>query len=90
VVQTSNQRQSYNLALIRRFDGARFGTILIQCSMGTVAVKIIEVIGQHPVQVSSVEHEHVVQALASDGAYQALNEGILPGRMRRCEKMSCV
>ena len=79
VVQTSSHRQSDNLALFRRFNGARFGTILVESSMRAMAVKIIEVIGQHPMQVPSMEHDHVVQTLAPDGADKALDERILPG-----------
>ena len=47
--------------------------------MRAMAVKIIEVIGQHPVQVLSMDHEHMVQPLASDGADQPFDQRILPG-----------
>ena len=49
VVHSSQQRQGDDLALVRRFDGAWLRTILLQSSMGAMAVKIIEVIGQHAV-----------------------------------------
>ena len=42
-------------------------------------VMISEIIAQDLVDMSGVKHEHVVETLASDGAYEALNEGILPG-----------
>ena len=79
VVQTSDQGQSDNLAIFRRLVGTRLGTILIQSSMSVVAMVILELFGQHPLQVSSMEHDHVVQALAPDGADQTLNERILRG-----------
>src|SRR6266567_3592843 len=79
VVETSKHRQSDNLALLWGFNGARFGTILFESSMRAMAVKIIEVIDQYPVQMLSMEHEHIVQALASDGADQPFDQRILPG-----------
>lgn len=79
MVQTSKHRQSDNLALLWGFNVARFGTILFECSKRAMPVKIIEVIGQYPVQVLSMEHEHMVQALASDGADQPFDQRILPG-----------
>ena len=44
---------------------------------------IIEVAGQQPFEMAFVEHDHVVQTVASDAADQSFNEGILP-RTARC------
>jgi len=47
--RSSQQRQGDDRALIRRLNCAWLRTILIEFSMGTIPVKIIEVIGQHAV-----------------------------------------
>ena len=43
------------------------GAVLVQRPMGAVAVEIVKIIPQDPAQVLSVEYDHVIQALASDG-----------------------
>lgn len=41
--------------------------------------------GHQPVQARFVEHDHVVEALATSGSHESLDEGILPRRPRRRE-----
>jgi len=47
--------------------------------MGAMAVKIVEIVGQNPPQVLSMEHDHVVHTLAPNRANEAFEEWILPG-----------
>ena len=49
VVQTSKQRQGDDVPLLRRFGGPWLRAILVQGSVGAVAMMILEVIGQHAV-----------------------------------------
>ena len=80
VVKSSHHWQSDDLTSFRRFNRTRFGTILVESSVRAMAVIILKILGEHVVQMSSLEHNHLVQTLAPDGADQALSEGILPGR----------
>jgi hypothetical protein len=66
VVQTSNQRQCDNLALLRWFDGTRVWGVPIQCPVNSVAVIVVEIAIQTPAEVMLAEHNDVVQALAPD------------------------
>jgi hypothetical protein len=66
VVQTSNQRQCDNLALLRWFDGTRVWGVLIQCPVNSVAVIVVEIAIQTPAEVMLAEHNDAVQALAPD------------------------
>ena len=49
MVQTSKQRQCDDVALLWRFNGPWLRAILVQSSVGAVAMIILEVIGQYPV-----------------------------------------
>jgi hypothetical protein len=79
VVQTAQERERDDVTTFRGFRGAWMGAILGQRSMGGVAVKIVQIVGQHTAQVVSVEYDHVVQGFVPDGADEAFHETILPG-----------
>jgi hypothetical protein len=51
------------------------------------AVIVGELLGKDAAQVSLAEDDHVVEALAADGANDPLDEGILPGGSRRGEDL---
>src|SRR5450756_1586445 len=52
----------------RRLDDARERSVVIQSAVGPRIVVIIEVAGQDAPEVGLVEHDHMIQALASDRA----------------------
>ena len=72
-------RHGEDFALLRRFDVARLGTILVECPMDSVTVKILEIVGQDSPQMISMEHNQMVHALPPDRSDPALNNWILPG-----------
>ena len=47
--------------------------------MGPVRVVMLDVLGKHGLQVTTAEDEHPVEALAPDGADDALADGVGPG-----------
>ncbi len=49
VVQTSKERHGDDVPMVRRFGGPWLRAILVQGSVGAVAMMILEVIGQHAV-----------------------------------------
>jgi hypothetical protein len=58
-------------------------TLVFQCQMRTRSVVIVEVRGQRPLQMTSVQDNEVIQALPSYGSDQTLRVGILLGTLRR-------
>jgi len=71
--------------LVGRFHRPRFQAIFVQRPVRAKAMIIAEVVREPPPQVVLVEHDHVVQTFAADGAHQAFDERILPGGTRRHE-----
>src|SRR3989441_8316285 len=51
------------------------------------AVVVAEVAVQTTTEVSLIQHDHMVEELAADGADHAFDEGILPGRTGRRENL---
>src|ERR1022692_1934114 len=82
-MKATHQGQGDDVTLAGRFNRARFRRILVQRPVRAMLVIITEVIREPPPQVLLVEHDHVVQTFAAEGADQPLDEGILPGRAWR-------
>src|ERR1035438_2675017 len=78
VMESTHQGQGDDVTLVGRFNRTRFRRILVQRPMGARLMIISEIVGEPPPQVLLVEHDHVVQTFAADGADQPLGEGILP------------
>jgi hypothetical protein len=62
-----------------RLDSPRDGSILVQREVSAPLMIVGEVVLQVAAQRALVPHDDVIEALASEGADQALNERILPG-----------
>src|SRR3954447_16281822 len=52
------------------------------------AVVILLVGAQHMPQMSLAEHDHMIEALASDGADKSFSVTVLPRRSRRCRSVA--
>src|SRR3954451_14810966 len=52
------------------------------------AVVILLVRAQHMPQMSLAEHDHMIEALASDGAEKSFSVTVLPRRSRRCRSVA--
>src|SRR5262245_39910163 len=65
-------------ANLRPMDRPRERTIHLQGSVRAPLMVILKVLGQQPPQMSLVQDDHVVQALATDTPDEPLDIGVLP------------
>jgi hypothetical protein len=72
-----------HLGPILRLDGARVGTVLLQGKMGPRPTVVVSIRGQYASQVTFVENDDVVGAIASDRSNDTLDVRVLPGRSWR-------
>ena len=70
-------------ALIEALHRSGLRGVLVQGEVCSGAVVVDEVVAQQATQVGRVEHHHVVEALAAQGADEAFDIGILPRGPRR-------
>jgi len=85
MMEPTHHGQRDDVALVGWFNGARFRTILVQGSVRTMPMIIMEVVREPLAQVVLVENDHVIQTFPADGADQALDKRILPGGVWRNE-----
>jgi hypothetical protein len=78
VVQAANFGKLHDLPRGGERDRPDVGGVLVEREMCARLMVIGEVAGQGAAEVSLVEHEDVIQALASDRADEPFREGILP------------
>lgn len=76
VVQAAYQVDGPDCTDSRRLDIPRLRRILRKREMRARPVIVVEVLGQYAAQVSLAEDDDVVEALATDGADDPLDEGI--------------
>lgn len=85
MVESVNQGQFDDFALVGRFNGTRFRAILVQGSVRPVVVIISHILGKDAVQVRLVKNDHLIQAFTTNRADQPFNHWILPRTSRRDE-----
>ena len=85
MMESAHHGQGDDVALIGWFHRPRIQSILVQGSVRTMPMIIVEVVREPPAQVVLVEHDHVVQTFPAEGADQAFDKRILPGGMWRHE-----
>src|ERR1019366_4616154 len=78
MVQAAHLGERDDLAL-RTLHWSWFRGIFVQAQMGPTAVVIFEVGFEQALQVSLIEHDNVVQTLATDRAHQPFDVRRLPG-----------
>jgi hypothetical protein len=83
VIQTADMWSGDDHAAGWRLGHPREGRILVQREVSAPVVIVGEVPLQVALQRALVQHNDVIEALASEAANQALNERILPGTTRR-------
>src|ERR1039457_7257071 len=79
VRETTDHGQGDNVALLGWFNRTRLRTILVQRPVGAMVMIIAEVVREPPSQVVLVEHDHMVQTFAANGADQAFDERVVQG-----------
>src|SRR6266849_4947614 len=78
VVQATDFGKLHDLPCHGELDRPEVGRVLVQREMRTRLMVVGEVSGQDAAEVLLAEDEHVIQALAPDGANEPLREGVLP------------
>jgi hypothetical protein len=82
MMEASYLRQGPHLAHFRWRDSSGVGTIYLEGEMGTKAVVIGEIRGEHASKMSVVEDDDLIEHLATDTPDEPLAVGILPGTAR--------
>jgi len=78
MVKAAHLLDGDHLGPILRLDGARVGTVLLQGKMGPRPMVVVSIRGQYPPQVTFVEDDDVVEALAPDRSDDTLDVWVLP------------
>ena len=77
-MQSADVRDGDHLAAFGRLDLARIWRVAVERLVRARLVVIAEVIGKGAREMTFVPHDHVIQALASNGADEPLDVRILP------------
>ena len=83
VMQAADVRDRNDAAAARRLDLTRDRCIAVERQVASRFVVVREVVGKDPQQMSLIEDDHVIQALATNRADQPLDVRILPRRAVR-------
>jgi hypothetical protein len=83
MVKTADLRNRNHLAAVWQLNGTSIRAVFVERQMCPRAVIVIDVRRQDAAQMALVDHEYVIQALATNRADDALDVGILPGRSWR-------
>jgi hypothetical protein len=80
MMKTADLRDRNNGGVARRHDRSRNRRVFVQRQVraGPLVVRTIE--RHQPLQAHLVEHDHVIETLATNGTNESLDERILPGR----------
>jgi hypothetical protein len=78
MMESSNHRLSHDATALWRFHFPRPGRIVVESLVRSSGVIVVKIVFENSQQVDLIEHEHVVEALASDRADQPLDVRILP------------
>jgi hypothetical protein len=78
-------RNGNDFAAIQWFDLAWIGCVAFQRRVAARLVVIDQVVRENALEMGSIQDDDMVKTLAAKGADQALDIGVLPGRVRRGE-----
>ena len=79
MVQSAHLRERDDAPLLRRLYPPALRSIFVQTKMTSGCVIVSKITFQDAMQMSTVQHQHMVQALAPNGADESLHIGRLPG-----------
>ena len=83
MMQAADLRNRNHLTTVPWLNIACNWRVSIQREARPCVMIILEVVARNSTKMSLVEHDDMIEALATDGTDQPLNERILPGRSRR-------
>ena len=79
MVQSAHLRERDDAPLLRRLHPPALRSIFVQTKMTSGCMIVSKIAFQDAMQMSTVEHQHMVQALAPNGADESLHIGGLSG-----------
>jgi hypothetical protein len=83
MMQTADFWQLPDRSELRWLNRPRLGSIHVEGSVNSPAMIIVHIRSKQAPQMGLVQHDHLIQALATDTADEALHVGILPRATRR-------
>ena len=83
MMQTTDLWRLSYAALVTGLDLPMLRAIHLQGEVRSPAMVVGDVIGEDPLEMPFVDHDHVVQTVSADCPDQPFDVGILPGRSRR-------
>src|SRR6266849_1054063 len=83
MMQAADFRDSDHLSDLAWHNRAGVGAILAERKMRASSLVIVDVGGQRAAQMALTEDHDMIQALAANRTYDALDVGVLPGRTWR-------
>src|SRR3954452_8792625 len=86
MVQSAEDRQRKNAA--DGLDGSGSGRVLGQREVCSGTVVVMRVKAHQVTQMTLAEHDHMIEAFASDRADQSFGTAVLPWRSRRCRSVA--
>jgi hypothetical protein len=87
MMESTNFREGDDVALLWWLHPPGQRGIFFQPQMGPPAVIVCEITSKDAVQMSSVQHDYVVQTFTPDRTNQPFDRGRLPGRPGRDEDL---
>src|SRR5262249_9218660 len=88
VMEPADLRDRHETSAARRWEFGGTWAVLVECLMGAHGVVVAHVAPQESTQMPFIEDDHVVEAIATDGADEPFHEGILPGCARGGEDLA--
>ena len=88
MMQSTDLRNCDDPASSGRLHAARLRAVFLQCQMGPAAMVIINEQFEMPVQTALVEYDHMIEALAANGADKPFDISTLPWRSRDRQHLS--
>ena len=85
-MQSAEDRQGKNAA--DGLDGSGYGRVLGQRLVRSRTVVVTRVRAQHMTQMTLAEHDHMIQALASNRTDHSFGIAVLPWRSSRCRSVA--
>jgi len=78
MVQSADLRKRDDAPLLRRLHPPALRSIFVQTKVTSAGVIVSKITFENAMQMSAVQHQHMVQALAPNGANEPLHIGRLP------------
>ena len=83
MMKTAHPPEFNDLGLFPRLRGSTAWRVLMQRQVCSGRVRVVDVVGEYLFQMRASQNDHVIEALSTNGSYDALRVWTLPGRAGR-------